>query len=72
MAFDRFLEAVPRDFETKALNGVRTFDVSSLDRWRSPKYRDRIRQLLAEMPDLPELLVRLGYEADAEWTKDYA
>ncbi|MGE0593014.1 MAG: sulfotransferase domain-containing protein [Vicinamibacterales bacterium] len=70
--FDKFLDAVPEGFETKALNGVRSFDTSSLDRWREPKYRERIQQLLHEMPELPALLVRLGYEADAEWTREYA
>jgi hypothetical protein len=71
LPFDRFLESVPAGFETKPLNGLRSFDSSSLEKWRRPEFRDRIRQLLREMPELPERLVQLGYERDQAWTLNY-
>jgi hypothetical protein len=69
--FDQYLAAVPDDFDTTALNGVRPLDASSLDRWRAPKHRDRIRQLLGELPELPDRLIEMGYERDADWTLEY-
>ncbi|MGV3516391.1 sulfotransferase family protein [Luteitalea sp.] len=69
--FDQFLGNIPGDFETKALNGVRAFDPSNLTRWQAPEHAGRIAALLDEMPDLPELLIRLGYETDTTWTAAY-
>jgi hypothetical protein len=71
VAFEEFLGNIPGDFETKALNGVRAFDLSSLTKWQSPRHESRIRALLDEMPDLPQLLVSLGYEHDDAWTAPY-
>lgn len=69
--FDDFHAAVPKHFDTRALNGVRPLDRSSLDKWRAPKHRERIRQILAELPELPARLIELGYEADTAWTSEY-
>lgn len=69
--FDQYLAAVPDDFDTTALNGVRPLDASRLDRWRSPKHRDRILQLLRELPELPDRLIEMGYERDTAWTLEY-
>lgn len=69
--FDQFYSAVPRDFDTRALNGVRPLDRDSLDKWRSPRHRERIQQILDELPELPERLIEMGYETDAAWTRDY-
>jgi len=69
--FDQFATAIPADFETKALNGVREFDAGSINRWRHPKYHDRIAQILEEMPELPRLLIELGYEQDETWADAY-
>lgn len=69
--FDKFMQSVPEGFQTKALNGLRAFDTSTLTRWREPKYRARIAQILDELPELPDLLVELGYETDSSWTREY-
>ena len=70
-AVTAFHETVPADFDTTALNGVRPLDPSTLDKWRSPRHRARIRQLLEEMPELPERLVEMGYEPDDAWVREY-
>jgi hypothetical protein len=69
--FAEFYKAVPGDFNTLALNGVRPLDPATLDKWRSPKHRARIQQLLKEMPELPDRLIEMGYEPDTEWTREY-
>jgi hypothetical protein len=71
ISFDQFMESVPAGFATKALNGLRSFDPSNLDRWKQEKYRERLRQILDEMPELPELLIELGYETTDEWVRAY-
>ena len=70
--FEDFHQAVPKKFDTRALNGVRQLDSANINRWRHPKYRERIRQLLLdELPDLPRYLVDMNYESDHRWTRDY-
>jgi hypothetical protein len=69
--FDAYLESVPGDFDTRALNGVRPLDASRLDRWRAPKHRSRIQALLRELPELPDRLIEMGYEPDTAWTREY-
>lgn len=69
--FEDFHTAVPAEFDTLALNGVRPLDPAALDKWRAPKHEQRIRQLLRELPELPERLIEMGYEADTAWTRDY-
>jgi hypothetical protein len=69
--FDKFIESVPEGFATKALNGLRSFDTTNLERWKQDKYRDRIKQILDELPELPALLVELGYETDDTWAREY-
>jgi hypothetical protein len=69
--FDAFHAAVPKDFDTRALNGVRPLDRASLDKWRAPKHRVRIQQVLAELPELPQRLIELGYEKDTTWVEPY-
>lgn len=69
--FDTFHASVPTNFDTRALNGVRPLDRASLDKWRAAEHRERIRQILEELPELPERLIELGYERDTSWTRDY-
>lgn len=69
--FDQFHASVPANFDTRALNGVRPLDRSSLDKWRAPKHRDRIRTLLRELPELPARCIEMGYESDTAWLGDY-
>lgn len=70
-SFADFHTAVPAKFDTLALNGVRPLDPSTLDKWCAPKHRGRIRQLLEEMPELPERLIEMGYETDTSWVSAY-
>lgn len=74
--FDRYYEEASRrrlkTRLTQNLNGVRPLDPGSLDKWKAPIHRARIRQILAELPRLPDYLVELGYERDDHWTRDYA
>jgi hypothetical protein len=69
--FDQYLAAVPADFDTAALNGVRPLDPTRLERWRSPKHRDRMQQILRELPELPDRLIEMGYEPDDAWIREY-
>jgi hypothetical protein len=69
--FDDFHASVPKGFDTRALNGVRPLDRTSLDKWRSPRHRARLQQVLRELPELPERLIELGYESDTEWVREY-
>jgi len=69
--FDDYLARVPSDFDTTALNGVRALDASRLDRWRGKKHVARIRELLRDLPELPDRLIELGYEPDTSWTREY-
>jgi hypothetical protein len=70
--FADFHSAVPGDFNTLALNGVRPLDPAAVDKWRAPEHRGRIRELLRDMPELPERLIELEYETDTEWTREYS
>jgi hypothetical protein len=63
--------AVPEGFSTTALNGVRPIDTESLRKWRSAEHVDRIRQILAEVPEFPQLLIEEGYEPDTAWADAY-
>lgn len=69
--FDDFHKDVPEHFDTRALNGVRPLDRGSLDKWRLPEHRERIREILRDIPDLPHRLVEAGYETDTAWVADY-
>ena len=69
--FEQYLASMPQDFDTTALNGVRPLDSSSFDKWRAPKHKARIQQVLRELPDLPDRLIEMGYERDAGWTREY-
>jgi hypothetical protein len=71
LPFDRFHTAVASDFDQRALNGLRPLDATRLDAWRQEKHRDRIRQVLREIPEFPEYLIDLGYEHDTSWVQDY-
>jgi hypothetical protein len=70
-SFDAFDGAVPAGFDTRALNGLRPLDASALHKWRHPEHHERIRFLLAMMPELPDVLVAEGYELDDSWTHQY-
>lgn len=69
--FEDFYTRVPENFDTRALNGVRSLDAGTLDRWARDEHVERMRYLLREMPELPRRLVEMGYELDDSWTHAY-
>jgi hypothetical protein len=69
--FANFHQALPKDFNTVGLNGLRPPDPSTAAKWRHPRHRERLRQVLGEIPDLPDYLIEAGYETDARWVDDY-
>jgi 5-methylcytosine-specific restriction endonuclease McrA len=70
--FRDFHQNVPVGFDGRALNGLRELDESNVLRWREACHRDRIRSLLQELPELPDVLIEMGYETDDSWTREYA
>jgi hypothetical protein len=71
MPFTRFNEVERPDFDTSTLNGLRPIEQSLVARWASPKHRDRIGQVLAELPELPQALIDFNYASDTHWTDAY-
>lgn len=65
--FADFHKADRKDFETEPMNGVRPLDRQTVQRWANPKHHARIAQILREIPDLPEILIEIGYEKDDAW-----
>lgn len=59
------------DFDTRPLNGIRPVDASTIGRWRDPEHRERIEQILREVPDFCDILVEMGYEPDAGWVDEW-
>jgi hypothetical protein len=43
------------------LNGLRPLDLTRLEAWRQEKHRERIRQVLQELAELPKNLIEMGY-----------
>ncbi len=70
--FQSFHESVPKGFDGRALNGLRELDPDNLNRWHHEQHRDRICSLLSEMPELPDVLIEMGYETDSSWTREYS
>jgi len=60
-------QAVRPDFDTHTLNGVRPVDRSGIGRWAKGEHRQRIEEILREVPELPQALIDLGYETDTSW-----
>jgi len=58
-------------FNTIALGDIRPLDRKGIGRWRKPEHRDRIKNILSEMPDLPKYLIELGYESDKSWIEAF-
>jgi hypothetical protein len=71
LPFDQFHVAAAPDFDGRALNGLRPLDATRLSAWRQEIHRPRIVEILRELPDLPERLIEMGYEADTGWVQDY-
>jgi hypothetical protein len=69
--FRDFYNFVPSEFDGRALNGLRALDETNLRRWQDESHRQRIIALLQELPELPDVLIDLGYETDDAWTRPY-
>lgn len=66
--FSRFPEgAQVHERARVSLNGVRSVDAASLQRWREEL--PRVKGELSRHPEMLDWLVRLGYEPDAGWTR---
>jgi hypothetical protein len=53
------------------LNALRPLDLASIDAWRAPQHRARIRDQFTRCPQLFELLKLYGYETDDRWFDAY-
>jgi hypothetical protein len=69
--FDRYVDNVPQGFRSTALNGVRPLEAQAATKWRHPRHAPRLRSLLSELPELPDILIQLGYERDTAWVNEY-
>lgn len=49
----------------------RPLDKDVADNWQGEEHRDRIKQLIAEISDLPDWLIEMGYESDSKWMEAY-
>ena len=65
--FDEFYLNKKIQFDASALNGLRPVDCKSIGRWRDSEHRDRIREILQQVPELPAILIELGYEKNDAW-----
>lgn len=66
--FSRFPEGADIHESARiSLNGVRSVDRASLERWRNEL--PRIKGELTRHPQMTDWLVRLGYEPDDTWTR---
>jgi hypothetical protein len=55
---------VPReDFDHSTLRGLRPPDPTRIARWKQPAHRQRINEVMQWLPELPEALIGMGYEA---------
>jgi hypothetical protein len=69
--FGQFNEVERPDFDTRTLNGLRPIEQTLIARWAHPAQSERIRQVLTELPELPQALVDLDYASDTSWTEPY-
>jgi hypothetical protein len=53
------------------LAGVRPADAPRVEKWRAPHHRERIIDQFTRFPALHDVVIDLGYEADAGWFDRY-
>lgn len=58
-------QARPSELSLVAMNGLRPVSTKSLGSWK--KHLERIKQQLIKCPELPNILIKYGYESDKEW-----
>jgi hypothetical protein len=61
---------VPAGLEAP-LNALRPLDLATIDAWRAPQHRARIRDQFTRCPQLFALLKLYGYETDDSWFDAY-
>lgn len=65
------LQQAPLDRMTLgALNGLRPVESSRRDAWRDPEHRARLREVLAQLPELPERVIAGGWDVDDAWVQE--
>jgi hypothetical protein len=68
--FSEFSAHLPPGFDARAMNGLRSVETETREKWRGES--ERIRELLArDLPELPEVLIEMGYEKDKAWLTPY-
>lgn len=64
------LQDAPLDRMTVgALNGLRPVESSRRDGWRRLEHRARLREVLTQLPELPERVVAGGWDVDDAWAR---
>ena len=69
LPFTEFHTVARPDFDTSTLNGLRPLERRPVPRWSLPEHRARIEQVVAEIPELPRILIDMGYERDSDWMR---
>jgi hypothetical protein len=69
--FEGFVTVERPDFDMITLNGLRPLDASRIARWQECCHTERMRQMLKELPDLPDAVQELGYETNSDWVTAY-
>lgn len=52
------------------MGSPRPLDMGTAVRWRRPEFKVRLLEQLTQYPELTDVLVELGYEADDTWVKE--
>ncbi|MFM7038156.1 MAG: sulfotransferase family protein [Planctomycetaceae bacterium] len=68
-SFQDFVKHVPPGFDARALNTLRELDPSRLKAWGEEQHRERLVQLLRELPELPQCLIEMGLEPSDDWLR---
>ncbi len=71
ISFCQFHTVDRPDFQTNTLNGLRPVEASLVGRWSVPEHHTYLQKVLGELPELPEALIKLGYEPDMKWAESY-
>ncbi len=67
-----YYKCLPRGFEPSASQGgIRAPDARRISAWLVASHDRRVRQILQEIDDLPEILVKMGYENSYDWLRRY-
>ncbi len=67
--FQQFHTVDRPDFQTNTLNGLRPVETSLVGRWQIPEHCAYLKKILPNLPELPDALIKLGYESDSKWVE---